>query len=188
MIKELFDKLMMVIPTSKLIPHLLKFLAHPNWVVISDALDILLSLFKNLKSINNDIDFENNDYEINLILPILGLLRHGVPKVVSTTKKIILHLTDNIVKKSDFLKTLKLIISESLYEEIAVLIRAEEIYESHQNPQLKSYDFSKILEEKKIKVNDHYQDILVRKNLNKPLEELNKNLDIDNDENKADKG
>ncbi len=79
--KEVFNKLMMVLPTSKLIPHLLKFLGHPNWVVISDVLDILYSIFDTLSSIHNDIDFDDDNYDINLFLPILSVLRHPVPKV-----------------------------------------------------------------------------------------------------------
>lgn len=74
---------MMIVPSSKLIPHLLKALIHPNWVVVSDSLEILHTLFDTLPSIYNDIDFEIGDYDINIFLTILKLLRHAVPKVVS---------------------------------------------------------------------------------------------------------
>jgi len=73
---------MMIIPTSKLIPHLLKFLGHPNWVVISDVLDILYSIFYSLPSVHNDIDFDDDNYDINLFLTIISVLRHPVPKVL----------------------------------------------------------------------------------------------------------
>ena len=80
--KELLNKLMMILPTSKLIPHLLKGLIHSNWVVVSDSLVVIFTLFDTLPSVYNDIDFENSDYDINLFLPIISLLRHAVPKVM----------------------------------------------------------------------------------------------------------
>lgn len=84
------------------------------------------------------------------------------------------------MNKHDFLKSIRLAITDSLYEEIAILVKAEEISSNHTLTS-KSYDISTIIANKRTMVNELYKENLITDFL-KPLEEINNNLEVDPDE------
>ena len=92
--------------------------------------------------------------------------------------------TEKVVNKQDFLRNIKLVISDSLYKEILILIKADEIRSRQISDDVsKSYDVSKMIVTKKTKVNEQFKnDYLNNYDFIKPLEEHIKNLDIDPNE------
>ena len=82
------------------------------------------------------------------------------------------------------MKKLKLILSASLYEEISILVLADDINDSHKNTNNlnKSYDISKLISERKQKVKDAYNTTIMREDMSAPLKELNKRLAVDPEE------
>ena len=92
--------------------------------------------------------------------------------------------TEKVVNKQDFLRNIKLVISDSLYKEISILIKADEIRSRQISDDVsKSYDVSKMIVTKKTKVNEQFKnDYLNNYDFIKPLEEHIKNLDIDPNE------
>jgi hypothetical protein len=91
-------------------------------------------------------------------------------------------LTENVVNKEVFLKNVKLVVSESLYEEVSIMVKAEEITSINSRRLDRSYDISKMIQEKRIKINEIYKNSFLKKDLHEPLKEVNKNLEIDPDE------
>ena len=104
--------------------------------------------------------------------------------MVSLAKKILITSTEKVVNKQDFLRNIKLVISDSLYKEISILIKADEIRSRQISDDVsKSYDVSKMIVTKKTKVNEQFKNEYLNNNdFIKPLEEHIKNLDIDPNE------
>lgn len=101
---------------------------------------------------------------------------------MSIAKKIIILITDNVVNKEVFLKNVKLVVSESLYKEVAIMVKAEEITVINSRRLDKSYDISKMIQEKRVKINETYKNSFIKKDLHEPLKDVEKNLEIDPDE------
>ena len=127
----------MILPTSNVIPYYLKFLSEENWILVSSILNELLYIFQNLNSIYNDLDFSQG-FEENLFLDIIKLFRHPVTKVNLNTlllkvnqmaRKIIKHVTNSIIDKEQFIKTVQYYISDNLYNDLEDLI-----YDVKRNP------------------------------------------------------
>lgn len=119
--KEIFYKIMMVLPSSILLSYFINKLDNSNWILVTECLDIILYLYKNLASIYNDIDYSLNKFDITPFIRILELFVHPIPKVRVNAKKIIKYVGENVINKIRFLKTLELIVSESLFKEIEKL-------------------------------------------------------------------
>ena len=119
--KEIFYKIMMVLPSSILLSYFINKLDNSNWILVTECLDIILYLYKNLASIYNDIDYSLNEFDITPFIRILELFVHPIPKVRVNAKKIIKYVGENVINKIRFLKTLELIVSESLFKEIEKL-------------------------------------------------------------------
>jgi hypothetical protein len=77
----LFHKIMMIIPTSQLLPYLVKELKEFNWIKVNEIISLLSYMFKELRSIYNDIDFTDSNFDDLIIVEIIKLLQHNTPRV-----------------------------------------------------------------------------------------------------------
>jgi hypothetical protein len=126
--KDALDKIMMVIPTSQLIPYLINSLSSPTWLLLVESLEILMKIFSNLNSIYNDIDFSSNEsYDVNVFLEIVKLFDHNIPKVAMTARKVIKFVGQNIFENENFLKTMEYYLSSDVYREVEMLFKKENL-------------------------------------------------------------
>jgi hypothetical protein len=116
--KSVFSKIMMIIPTSQLLPYLVKELKEFNWIKVSGIVSLLTYMFKELRSIYNDIDFLDKSFDEMIIVEMIRLLQHNTPKVVSEARKLIQVIGNEVYERGNFLKTMKFYISEELYNEL----------------------------------------------------------------------
>ena len=130
-IKKILDKIIMIIPTSQLIPFIISAISknHDKWILLQECLIYLEYIFTHLNEIYNDIEWAqpNPTYDINIILEILKLWDHPVAKVKYHLKKvlkIICKLSGNTEK---FLKTLSYYTSETLQSEILNLFYGQSL-------------------------------------------------------------
>ena len=130
-LKKILDKIVMIIPTSQLIPFIINAVSknHDKWILIQECLIYLEYIFTHLNEIYNDIEWSgsNPTYDINIILELLKLWDHPVAKVKYHLKKvlkIICKLSGNTEK---FLKTLSYYTSETLQSEILNLFYGQSL-------------------------------------------------------------
>ena len=130
-LKKILNKIVMIIPTSQLIPFLINGISknHDKWILIQECLIYLEYIFTHLNEIYNDIEWSNvhPTYDINIILEILKLWDHPVAKVkyhVKRALKILSKLSGNTEK---FLKTLSYYTSETLQSEILKLFYGQSL-------------------------------------------------------------
>ena len=102
--------------------------------------------------------------------------------VVSTAKKILIVLTEKVVNKEVFLKNIKLVVSENLYEEIIIIVKAEEINKSKTKNLTNSYDISKMVQDKRTEIKETYKNYFLKKDIHENLKEVDNNLEVDPDE------
>lgn len=166
--KNALDKIMMVIPTSQLIPYIVNNLYNQNtsWVLLVESLEMLLKIFSSLNSIYNDIDFSNSDcYDVNIFLEIIKLFHHNIPKVSITARKVIKFVGQNTFEKENFLKTMEYYLSSDVYLDVENLIRNQNLKMLHKqnniNNPYSSIRIINLLNNGEINVNkddyDHYE-------------------------------
>jgi hypothetical protein len=80
-VMTIFYKIMMIIPTSQLLPYLIQELKDSSWLKVCEIINLLTYLFKELKSIYNDIDFTDSSFDDMIIVEMIKLLNHDTPKV-----------------------------------------------------------------------------------------------------------
>ena len=142
---DIITKILMLIPTSQIIPYVITSLAnyHDNWTMLCDCLNLMMYIFSNLTTIYNDIEWNGNEknYDVNLFLEIMKLFDHTTPKVVSDARKIIKYFAEVISEnKENFLKELSFYVNESLYKELYKLIIDNQIgFDRTHKPKVK-YD------------------------------------------------
>ena len=121
-LKKILNKIIMIIPTSQLIPYLINAISknHDKWILIQECLIYLEYIFTHLNEIYNDIEWSNNypTYDINIILEILKLWDHPVAKVKYHVKRVVKILANLSGNTEKFLKTLSYYTSETLQSEI----------------------------------------------------------------------
>jgi hypothetical protein len=79
--KAIFLKIMMIIPTSQLLPYMIKELGNINWIEVYEIVNLLTYMFKEIKSIYNDIDFADFSFDDLIFVEIIKLMAHDTPKV-----------------------------------------------------------------------------------------------------------
>ena len=117
--------LIMIIPTSQMIPYIINAISnnHDKWILLQECLIYLEYIFTHLNEIYNDIEWsgQNQNYDINIILEILKLWDHQIAKVKYHTKRVI-KIIGKISKDTEkFLKTLSYYTSDVLQSEIIAL-------------------------------------------------------------------
>jgi len=121
-LKKVLDKIVMIIPTSQLIPYLINAISknHDKWILIQECLIYLEYIFTHLNEIYNDIEWSGKHptYDINIILEILKLWDHPVAKVKYHVKRVLKTLAKLSGNTEKFLKTLSYYTSETLQSEI----------------------------------------------------------------------
>ena len=130
-LKKVLNKIIMIIPTSQLIPFIINAISnnHDKWILIQECLIYLEYIFTHLNEIYNDIEWSGTHptYDINIILEILKLWDHPVAKVkfhVKRVLKLVCKLSGNTEK---FLKTLSYYTSETLQSEILKLFYGQSL-------------------------------------------------------------
>ena len=130
-LKNVLNKIIMIIPTSQLIPFIINTIAnnHDKWILIQECLIYLEYIFTHLNEIYNDIEWSGKypTYDINIILEILKLWDHPIAKVkfhVKRVLKIVCKLSGNT---ENFLKTLSYYTSETLQSEILKLFYGQSL-------------------------------------------------------------
>ena len=130
-LKNVLNKIIMIIPTSQLIPFIINAIAnnHDKWILIQECLIYLEYIFTHLNEIYNDIEWSGKypTYDINIILEILKLWDHPIAKVkfhVKRVLKIVCKLSGNT---ENFLKTLSYYTSETLQSEILKLFYGQSL-------------------------------------------------------------
>lgn len=124
-IKKLLNRIIMIIPTSQMIPYIINAISnnHDKWILLQECLIYLEYIFTHLNEIYNDIEWsgQNQNYDINIILEILKLWDHQIAKVKYHTKRVI-KIIGKISKDTEkFLKTLSYYTSDVLQSEIIAL-------------------------------------------------------------------
>ena len=142
---DIVTKIVMLIPTSQIIPHVITSLAnyHDNWIMLCDCMNLIMYAFSNLNTIYNDIEWNGNEknYDVNLFLEIIKLFDHTTPKVVSDARKIIKYFAEVISgNKEHFLKELSFYVNESLYKELHKLIIDNQIGFDRTHKHKEKYD------------------------------------------------
>ena len=121
-LKKILNKIIMIIPTSQLIPFLINGISknHDKWILLQECLIYLEYIFTHLNEIYNDIEWSNDHptYDINIILEILKLWDHPVAKVKYHVKRVLKILSKLSGNTEKFLKTLSYYTSEILQSEI----------------------------------------------------------------------
>ena len=121
-LKKILNKIIMIIPTSQLIPFLINGISknHDKWILLQECLIYLEYIFTHLNEIYNDIEWSNDHptYDINIILEILKLWDHPVAKVKYHVKRVLKILSKLSGNTEKFLKTLSYYTSEVLQSEI----------------------------------------------------------------------
>ena len=130
-LKKILNKIVMIIPTSQLIPFLINGISknHDKWILIQECLIYLEYIFTHLNEIYNDIEWSNvhPTYDINIILEILKLLDHPVAKVKYHVKRVLKILSKLSGNTEKFLKTLSYYTSETLQSEILKLFYGQSL-------------------------------------------------------------
>ncbi len=132
LIFKVLSKIIMIIPTSQMIPYLINAISknHDKWILLQESLNFLDYIFLHLNEIYNDIEWsgQNKNYDLNIFLEILKLWDHPVKKVVSCAKKVILNFGERISKnKENFIKTLTYYTNDALSFEIKALFEHKKI-------------------------------------------------------------
>ena len=130
-LKKILNKIVMIIPTSQLIPFLINGISknHDKWILIQECLIYLEYIFTHLNEIYNDIEWSNvhPTYDINIILEILKLWDHPVAKVKYHVKRVLKILSKLSGNTEKFLKTLSYYTSETLQTEILKLFYGQSL-------------------------------------------------------------
>ena len=130
-LKKILNKIVMIIPTSQLIPFLINGISknHDKWILIQECLIYLEYIFTHLNEIYNDIEWSNvhPTYDINIILEILKLWDHPVAKVKYHVKRVLKILSKLSGNTEKFLKTLSYYTSETLQSEILKLFYGQSL-------------------------------------------------------------
>ena len=130
-LKKILNKIVMIIPTSQLIPFLINGISknHDKWILIQECLIYLEYIFTHLNEIYNDIEWSNvhPTYDINIILEILKLWDHPVAKVKYHVKRVLKILSKLSGNTEKFLKTLSHYTSETLQSEILKLFYGQSL-------------------------------------------------------------
>ena len=130
-LKKILNKIVMIIPTSQLIPFLINGISknHDKWILIQECLIYLEYIFTHLNEIYNDIEWSNvhPTYDINIILEILKLWDHPVAKVKYHAKRVLKILSKLSGNTEKFLKTLSYYTSETLQSEILKLFYGQSL-------------------------------------------------------------
>ena len=130
-LKKILDKIVMIIPTSQLIPYIINAISnnHDKWILLQECLIYLEYIFTHSNEIYNDIEWSGNHptYDINIILEILKLWDHPVAKVKIHVKKVLKILAKISGNTEKFLKTLSYYTSETLQSEILNLFYGQSL-------------------------------------------------------------
>ena len=130
-LKKILNKIVMIIPTSQLLPFLINGISknHDKWILIQECLIYLEYIFTHLNEIYNDIEWSNvhPTYDINIILEILKLWDHPVAKVKYHVKRVLKILSKLSGNTEKFLKTLSYYTSETLQSEILKLFYGQSL-------------------------------------------------------------
>ena len=130
-LKKILNKIIMIIPTSQLIPFLINGISknHDKWILIQECLIYLEYILTHLNEIYNDIEWSNNHptYDINIILEIIKLWDHPVAKVKYHVKRVLKILSKLSGNTEKFLKTLSYYTSETLQSEILKLFYGQSL-------------------------------------------------------------
>ena len=130
-LKKILNKIVMIIPTSQLIPFLINGISknHDKWILLQECLIYLEYIFTHLNEIYNDIEWSNNHptYDINIILEIIKLWDHPVAKVKYHVKRVLKILSKLSGNTEKFLKTLSYYTSETLQSEILKLFYGQSL-------------------------------------------------------------
>ena len=130
-LKKILNKIVMIIPTSQLIPFLINGISknHDKWILIQECLIYLEYIFTHLNEIYNDIEWSNvhPTYDINIILEILKLWDHPVAKVKYHVKRVLKILSKLSGNTEKFLKTLSYYTCETLQSEILKLFYGQSL-------------------------------------------------------------
>jgi len=166
-VKDIFDKIMMIIPTSQLIPYLVQSFKNENWILITESLNILYKIFSNLNSIYNDIDFIQGNYDVSIILEIIKLLNHSTPKVIQISRILIKLIGEKVLKNlENFLKTIELYVDDKIYKIL------EEIFYGKKEIRCPSRFFGEVASDHLLNINKKIQSNLIVN------EEENQNFNI----------
>ena len=124
-IKKILNKIIMIIPTSQMIPYIINAISnnHDKWILLQECLIYLEYIFTHLNEIYNDIEWsgKNQNYDINIILEILKLWDHQIAKVKYHTKRVLKAIGKLSGNTEKFLKTLSYYTSDVLQSEIIAL-------------------------------------------------------------------
>lgn len=120
--KQIFDKIVMIIPTSQVLPYILENLNDLNWILVNESLELMYKIFSELKGIYNDIDF-GSSYDVNIILEVIKLIDHEVAKVHLTAKKLIKYIGEHVIETEKFLKTVEYYVSQDVFNGVRTLFK-----------------------------------------------------------------
>ena len=130
-LKNVLNKIVMIIPTSQLIPFIINAVSknHGKWILIQECLLYLEYIFTHLNEIYNDIDWsaQHPTYDINIILEILKLWDHPIAKVKYHVKRLLKTICKLSGNTEKFLKTLSYYTSETLQSEILKFIYGQSL-------------------------------------------------------------
>jgi hypothetical protein len=138
LIFKILSKIIMIIPTSQMIPYLINAINKNNdkWILLQESLNFIDYIFLHLNEIYNDIEWsgQNKNYDINIFLEILKLWDHPIKKVISCAKKVILDFGEKISgDKENFCKTLTYYTNDALAFEIQCLFNHTKIFRFNNN-------------------------------------------------------
>lgn len=131
--KEVLKKIMVIVPSSTILPFFINKLNDENWFLISEILNIILYMFEHLNEIYNDIDYSEENFDEAPFIRILSLFMHDTPKIRISAKKIIKFVGEKVIKKDVFLNTLENLVSNHLYEEIKKLFKYKNLQKEVSN-------------------------------------------------------
>ena len=124
-IKKVLNRIVMIIPTSQMIPYLINAISnnHDKWILLQECLIYLEYILTHLNEIYNDLEWsgKNQNYDINIVLEILKLWDHQIAKVKYHTKRVIKIIGKLSGDTEKFLKTLSYYTSDVLQSDVLAL-------------------------------------------------------------------